>query len=272
MVAIVDEVLAKKLWPDGDALGQRIQYASDNAPKAKGGGNGVGMTGDLSGETGKKTIETGGIVPATKQQLFKKDPRGQIYVPFARVFQSNVNFFVRSHSLASGSEGSTADLLRRTVRNVDPALPVLSLKSFSQHLDSNFQLWIVRAGAAMFSIFGVLALGLAVVGLYGVKAYSVARRTREIGIRMALGAQPGAVLRMIMGEGSIMLLSGVAVGLLLAIATAKILSGILYGVGALDPVAFTVAPLVLTIAALIATWLPARRATQIDPARALRAE
>ena len=119
---------------------------------------------------------------------------------------------------------------------------------------------------------GALALGLAVVGLYGVKSYSVARRTREIGIRMALGAQAGAVLKMIMREGSIMLVSGIAIGLLLAIATARILSGILYGVGALDPVAFTVAPLVLAIAALIATWLPARRATQINPIQALRAE
>src|SRR6266536_99521 len=130
----------------------------------------------------------------------------------------------------------------------------------------------LRAGAALFSIFGGLALGLAVVGLYGVKAYSVARRTREIGIRMALGAQPGMVLRMIMREGSIMLLSGVALGLLLAVATSKILSGILYQVGALDPIAFTVAPLLLAAAALIATWLPARRATHIDPMQALRTE
>src|SRR5205814_6839305 len=121
MVAIVDEVLAKKLWPDGDALGQQIQYASDNAPKAKGGGNGVGMTGDLSGETGKETIEIVGIVPATKQELFEEDPRGQIYVPFARGCQSNVSFFVRFHSIASCSEGSTADLLRRTVRDIVPA-------------------------------------------------------------------------------------------------------------------------------------------------------
>jgi len=134
------------------------------------------------------------------------------------------------------------------------------------------QLWIVRAGAALFSIFGGLALALAVVGLYGVKAYSVARRTREIGIRMALGAQPGMVLRMIMREGSIMLLSGVAIGLLLAVATAKILSGILYQVGPLDPIAFTVAPLLLGAAALIATWLPARRATRVDPIQALRTE
>ena len=272
MVAIIDEVLAKKLWPEGDALGQRIQYASDNAPTAKGGGTGVGATADLSGETGKETIEVVGIVPTTKQQLFEKDPRGQIYLPFASGFQSNVSFYVRFRSLAPGAEASTADLLRRTVREVDPALPILSLKSFAQHLDSNFQLWVVRAGAAMFSVFGGLALGLAVVGLYGVKAYSVARRTREIGIRMALGAQPGMVLRMIMREGSIMLFSGIVIGLLLAAATGKILNGMLYEVGALDPVAFTFAPLVLAIAALFATWLPARRATRISPMAALRTE
>lgn len=273
MVAIIDEVLAKKLWPEGDALGQRIQYASDNAPRAKGSGTAVGANADLSGPTAaKETIEIIGIVPATKQQLFDKEPSGQIYVPFARGFQSNVSFFIRFRSLAPGTEAGTADLLRRTIREVDPALPVLSLKSFAQHLDSNFQLWVVRAGAAMFSVFGGLALGLAVVGLYGVKAYSVARRTREIGIRMALGAQPGMVLRMIMREGSIMLFSGIFLGLLLAAATGKILSGMLYEVGALDPVAFTIAPLTLAIAALFATWLPARRATRISPMAALRME
>ena len=264
-VAIVDETMAKKLWPDGNALGQRIQYAAGTTPT----GNG-----DL-GEQKKQeeTIEIVGIVPVTRHQLFEmEEPAGSIYLPFARGFQSDVSFFVRFRSLASGNEASTADLLRRTVRDVDPVIPILSLGTFAQYLDSNLDLWIVRAGAALFSIFGALALGLAVVGLYGVKAYSVARRTREIGIRIALGAQAGAVLKMIMGEGSIMLLSGVALGLLLAIATAKILSGILYGVGALDPIAFTVAPLVLTTAALIATWLPARRATRINPVQALRAQ
>ncbi|MFL6588923.1 MAG: ABC transporter permease [Chthoniobacterales bacterium] len=272
LVAIIDDVLAKKLWPEGDALGQRIQYASDNAPKAKNDSRRVGMSGDLSGDTGKETIEIVGIVPTTTQQLFQKDPSGQIYVPFAKAFQSNVSFFVRFHSLPAGQEANTADLLRRTLREVDGALPVLSLKTFNQHLESNFQLWVVRAGAAMFSVFGVLALGLAVVGLYGVKAYSVARRTREIGIRMALGAQRGTVLRMIMREGSVMLLCGIVLGLLLAAGTGKILSGMLYEVGALDPVAFTLAPLTLAVAALVATWLPARRATRISPMAALRTE
>jgi predicted permease len=261
-VAIIDEVLAKKLWPDGDAVGQRIQYADQ-----KGGTSADSNSGE------KESMEIVGIVPGTRHALFEtEEPVGGIYLPFARGFQSDISYFVRFRSLAPGSEVAAADLLRRAVRDVDPSIPIISLRTFAQHLDSNLDLWLVRAGAALFSIFGALALGLAVVGLYGVKAYSVARRTREIGIRMALGAQAGAVLRMIMWEGSIMLISGVAIGLLLAIATAKILSGILYGVGALDPVAFTVAPAVLAVAALIATWLPARRATRVDPVQALRAE
>jgi predicted permease len=273
-VAVIDEVLAKKLWPDGNALGQRIQYAAANAPSAQGGGGGhIGSSKDATkAEAKEETIEIVGIVPATRHALFEQEPAGGIYLPFARGFQSDASFFVRFHSLSPGSEASTADLLRRTVREVDPSLPILSLRTFAQHLEANLDLWLVRAGAALFSIFGVLALGLSVVGLYGVKAYSVARRTREIGIRMALGAQVGTVLRMIMRESAVMLTSGVALGLLLALATAKIVSGMLYEVGALDPVAFTVAPLVLTVAALIATWLPARRATKVDPMRALHAE
>ena len=273
-VAIIDDVLARKLWPDGDALGQRIQFPGDNAPAAKGGGsNTLGMNADISGDIKPgETIEIVGIVPATRHALFEKDPPGAIYVPFARGFQSNVSFFVRFHALAKGAEARTADLLRRTVREVDPSLPIISLRSFEQHLDSNIQLWVVRAGAAMFSIFGGLALILAIIGLYGIKAYSVARRTREIGIRMALGAQPAAVLRMIMREGSVMLICGVALGLLLAMATGKVLSGILYGVGALDPIAFACAPALLAIAALVATWIPARRATRVNPVVALRTE
>ena len=273
-VAIIDEPLAKKLWPDGDALGQRVQYAGEKEPSGQRGGGAAGGTGgELSKEKQDETIEIIGIVPVTRHDLFaNEEPDGSIYVPFARGFQSDVSFFVRFRSLAPGTEAITADSLRRAVRDIDPSLPIISLQTFAQYLDSNLDLWLVRAGAAMFSVFGGLALGLAVIGLYGVKAYSVARRTREIGIRMALGAQPGMVLRLIMREGSVMLLSGLALGLLLAAATGKILSGILFEVGAFDPPAFASAFTVLAAATLLATWLPARRATRINPMVALRTE
>ena len=271
-VAIIDEVLAKKLWPDGDALGQHIQFAAKTAWKAKSGGNGGAGSFADARTTEKVPMEIIGIVPRTRASLFEKDPSGAIYLPFAGGFQSEVFFHIRFAQGTARDAAATTNLLRRTIREVDGAIPILELKSFAQHLESNLQLWLVRAGAALFSVFGALALGLAVVGVYGVKAYSVARRTREIGIRMALGAQAGAVLRMIMGEGLIMLASGLALGLLLAAATARILNGILYEVSALDPIAFTVAPLLLAVAALIATWLPARRATQVNPIQALRTE
>ncbi|MEP6820715.1 MAG: ABC transporter permease [Chthoniobacterales bacterium] len=271
-VAIIDEVLAKKLWPDGDALGQQIQFAPDGAPRAKGGGGGgVGTQAQGNGEPAQQ-LEVIGIAPFTRESLFEKDPPGALYLPFAGGFQSNVFFHIKFAPGAARDTTATADLLRRTVREVDSALPVLGLKTFAQHLDANLQLWVVRAGAALFSVFGFVALGLAVVGVYGVKAYSVARRTREIGIRMALGAQRETVQWMILREGFVMLASGVAIGLLLAAGTGKLLSGILYEVGAFDPLAFTLAPLLLAAAAVLATWLPARRATRINPMVALRTE
>jgi predicted permease len=273
-VAIIDEALAKKLWPDGDALGQRLQFASDNSPRAKSNGDsGVNISEDLNSDIKPgETIEIVGIAPTTRAALFQKEPGVTLYLPFARGFQSNVFFFIKFAALPPGQENAAADLIRRTVRSVDSTLPLLALKTFSQHLDSDVQLWLVRAGAMLFTVFGGLALGLAVVGVYGVKAYAVARRTREIGIRMALGANATDVLWMILGEGTLMLTAGVVLGLAFAVVTGKIVSGLLYEVSALDPVAFTVAPIVLAAAALLACWLPARRATRISPMAALRAE
>jgi predicted permease len=263
-VAVIDEVLAKKLWPDGDAIGQRIQYPLRDGALAE-------AAADNSGEIRRgEAIEIIGIVAATKNRLFEREPVGALYLPFSRGFQNDVFFFVKFASL--GNESATADLLRRAVQSVDPLLPVLELRTFEKHMDGNPQLWIVRAGAALFSIFGGLALGLAAVGVYGVKAYSVARRTREIGIRMALGAEGKTVQWMILREGFAMVAAGLAIGLLLAFATGKIVSSILFDVSSTDPFAFTIAPAVLMTAALLATWLPARRATKISPMAALRTE
>jgi predicted permease len=265
-VAIIDEVLAKKLWPDGDALGQQIQFPirANAAPEP---------ADDNSGRIRRgQPIEIIGIVPSIKNRLFEKDRPGAVYLPFARGFQNTAFLFVKFRSLAGGDEAAAAATLREAIQAVDPMLPVLELRTFEKHTEANPQLWIVRAGATLFSIFGALALGLAVVGVYGVKAYSVARRTREIGIRMALGAQGGTVQWMILREGFAMVAAGLLIGFLLALATGKILSSILFQVSSTDPLAFTIAPVVLMMAALLATWLPARRATKISPMAALRTE
>ncbi|MEY2505180.1 MAG: hypothetical protein QOG27_1460 [Verrucomicrobiota bacterium] len=274
-VAIIDEALAKKLWPDGDALGQRIQFAPDGAPRAKrdDGGNSVGIQqGGKSNIKPEEPIEVVGIAAVTRSGVIERVPRGSIYLPFARGFHNNAFFFVQFASLNEKTVTDSADAIRRAVRETDPTLPVLALKTFPQHLGGNMQIFIIRTGATLFSVFGGLALILAIVGVYGVKAYSVARRTREIGIRMALGARPNGVQWMIVREGVVMLASGVVIGLLLAVATGQLLAGMLYQVGALDPVAFLTAPLVLGAATLLATWLPARRATRISPMAALRTE
>src|SRR5262249_44902237 len=133
-------------------------------------------------------------------------------------------------------------------------------------------LWVVRSGGRAFLAIGLLALLLAVVGLYGVKSYIVSQRTREIGIRMALGARPGDVLGMVLREGAALSAVGVALGLPLAALLGFALSSLLYDVKPLDPVVFVSAPVFLAIAALAATWLPARRATRITPLTALRTE
>jgi predicted permease len=274
-VAIIDEALAKKLWPEGDALGQRLQFASDAAPRAKrdDGGGGMGINQQGKGNINpEEPIEVVGIAANTRGGVFEKRPRGAVYLPFARGFQNDAFFFVQFSSLNKTTVPDMANAVRRAVRDTDAALPVLSLKTFPQHLETNMEIWIIRTGATLFSIFGGLALALAIVGVYGVKAYSVARRTREIGIRMALGARPQNVQWMIVREGIVMLAGGVAIGLLLAAATGRLLSGMLYQVGALDPIAFSTAPLLLGAATLIATWLPARRATRISPMVALRTE
>jgi predicted permease len=273
-VAIVDEVLAKKLWPEGDALGQHIQWAERGTPTAPGGGSGtMGVSDDIARRAqDPQSLEIVGIVPATRWEMFQSGVGGQIYVPFAQDFRSGVFFLARPAPSPSGADAALLDLIRRQVRAVTPGVPVFTMKTFRQHFEGNMQLWIVRAGAAMVSLFGGLALLLAVVGVYGVMAYAVVRRTREIGIRTALGAEPGAVLRMILREGLTMTLGGAALGFLLALGIGRVFSGMLYQVSPLDPVTFTLAPVMLMATALLACLLPARRAAKLDPLVALRNE
>jgi hypothetical protein len=273
-VAIIDEVLANKLWPEGDALGQRIQWAESGTPTVAGGGGGImGISHHIARRAqDPSSVEIVGIVPPTRWEIFQSEVGGQIFVPFAQGIQSDVFFHVRTTPRVAGADAALPDLLRREVRSAAPGVPVFAVKSFREHFDDNLQLWIVRAAAAMVSLFGGLALVLAVVGIYGVMAYSVVRRTREIGIRTALGAEPGTVPRMILREGALMTLGGAALGFLLALGIGRAISGMLYQVSPLDPVAFTLAAAMLVATALLACWLPARRAAKVDPIVALRNE
>jgi putative ABC transport system permease protein len=150
-------------------------------------------------------------------------------------------------------------------------MPVYDLKTMNAHL-SGISLLFVRVGAALVGVFGLLGLLLAVVGLYGVISHSVSQRTHEIGIRIALGAQTGDVLRMVLKQGMILTLIGVAAGLATAFAVTRLMSSLLYGVSATDPLTFILISLLLASVALLACYLPARRATKVDPMIALRTE
>ncbi len=179
--------------------------------------------------------------------------------------------YLHVHAARPGSEADLLATLRREVRAADPRLPILQATTMPGDFTiAALGLWAVSAGGRMFLIFGLLALLLAVVGLYGVKSYLVSQRTREIGIRMALGARPGDVLGMILREGAALAAVGVALGLPLAALLGMALGSLLYDVKPLDPVVFMTAPALLALAALVATWLPARRATRVTPLTALR--
>ncbi len=273
-VAIIDEALAAKLFPEGNAVGQRIQFAERNAPRAAGGGGAAtGASSEVARqENDAPTLEIVGIVPRTKWDLFSETDHGVMYVPFAQGYQSNAFLHLRTAAATPAARQAMTDTVRRTLREAAGGVPVLGLKTFRQHLDASMQLWMVRIGAWMFAVFGALSLTLAVVGLYGVKAYAVARRTREIGIRMALGAEPGEVQRLILREGLVMALTGVVLGLALGLGLGQVLRSLLYGVSPFDPVAYGLAPVVLLVTAALACWIPARRATRVNPLVALRAE
>jgi len=205
-----------------------------------------------------------------RHDIFEQEARPHAYVPFGALFRSSMTFHIRTHQ--GVADAAMLAAIRGELQRVDDRLPIISARTMTQHRDRSLTEWAVRAAATMFSIFGALALLVATIGVYGLKAYDVSRRTREIGIRMALGATSGDVERLVMREGMWTTIVGLTIGLLLAAGLGKLVSGLLYRVSPFDPVVLTTAALVLSTAAMLACYLPARRATRVVPLEALRSE
>jgi len=218
-------------------------------------------------------MEVVGIVAPHRHDVMDDDgPASRVYFPLAQSYSAGAWLSVRYASEDTAAVQGAAQDLRRELQRLDADLPILQQLPFGSLLDKSVTLWAVRVGAVMFGIFGGIALLLAVVGVYGVKAYVVERRTREIGIRLALGATRRDVFALIAMQGVLQTAVSVALGLALSLGAGRVLSTMLFSVSPADPVSLVVAAVLLSAAALLACYLPARRATRVSPLTALRTE
>jgi predicted permease len=249
-VAIIDDALAEKLWPGENALGRLIQFLDAEGPEAR------------------QPILVVGIIPAVKHSLGNPRLYPHVYVPLGQHYESAMTLQLR----VAGDEQAMVGAIARVVRDVDERLPVLSVATWRDHLDASLDALIYRAGAGVFSAFGGIALLLAVLGVYGVKSYVVSRRTREFGIRIAIGARPRVLLWQVLREGGRITAIGIGIGLVLALGAGQFLQSLLYGVNGIEPMVLVTAPLILLAASLLASYIPALRATRVDPTVALRSE
>ena len=250
LVAIIDDELAERLWPGEDALGRLIQLFDDESDPAP-------------------PVRVVGMIPAVSTAR-GNTPSPHVYVPLGQHYESAMSLQLR---LADG-QGDRAMLanLARVARDLDERLPIVSVATWGDHVDAGLDALVGRAGAGLFAAFGAIALLLAVLGVYGVKSYVVSRRTREFGIRIAIGAHPRALLWQVLREGVRVTAIGIALGLLLAVGAGRFLQGMLYGLNTVEPVVLIIAPLILLTASLLASYIPARRATRVNATVALRSE
>ena len=237
-VAIINETMAHKYWPNQDAVGKRFRYYTE-----------------------REFRQVVGVVKTAKYTTLGEAPQDASYVPLAQAVNDTMVLNVRAESRPEALLGA----VQREIRHMDPQIPIQNVSTVRDVLDQS--LWPVKLGADLLGVFGFLALGLACVGLYGVMAYSVGQRTREIGLRMALGAPQRHVLGIVLRQGLTLVGVGVALGLIGAFWISGYLSTLLFG-SAHDPASFAVAAAALVAA--VASFLPARRASRVDPLIALR--
>ena len=241
-VAIVNEVLAERFWPGESAVGKTVR------------------------RDGGQDLEIVGVARATKVRTLGETPRPFIYTPYSQRYTPFLTAVIQTRGLPEG--GLQAAF--RTLREMDPEMVVMETKTMETHM--GVMLMPARLGALLAALFALVALTLASIGLYGVVSYAVSRRSREMGIRMSLGAAPGTVVGQMVREGMILVGVGTVVGLVLALAGAQLLRSLLFGVGAIDPATFIAVPVLLLTVTLVAAYVPARRASRVDPVRALKAE
>jgi putative ABC transport system permease protein len=246
-VAIVSEAAARQYWPGHSAVGQRFGFTMAGAP----------------------WIEVIGVVQSVHNRALDLESTPDVYLPYRenpfRYAPVSMSLVVRS---SSGS--SLAGTVRAAVSSLDSSLPVSSFQPMEYFVDAS--LAPRKFNLVLFGIFAALAIALAAAGLYGTMSYLVNQRSHEIGIRMALGAEERKVLRMVIGNGLAQAAIGVAIGLAVSFASARVMEGLLFGVHAKDPLVFSTVPAVLIAVTLLATYLPARRAARVDPLDALRIE
>jgi predicted permease len=245
--AVINQAFAREFFPNTDPLGKHVR---DTFP----------------GNPGEMQIV--GVVADTKLNSLREPVRPRIYAPIFNPLWDHtaVSYEIRT----AGDAESISRALRRAVQETNPALPQIEISTMSGLVDRS--LGTDRLITMLSSCFGALALLLASIGLYGVMSYAVARRTNEIGIRMALGARRGNVLGLVLGHGSKLTLLGVAIGIVGALGLTQFLSKLLFGVKPTDPLTFLMVSVILTVVALLASFIPARRATKVDPMVALRYE
>jgi putative ABC transport system permease protein len=246
-VCMIDESFAQKHWPGEDPLGKRVRFGGPDA------------------DNDNPWMEVVGVVNHVKHYGVDQDSRVEMYLPYTQNPIPSFTLVVKT----AGDPSHLAASVRQAVARVDADVPLYQVRTLESITSDRVA--ERRLAAALITIFGVLALAMAAVGIYGVMSFAVAQRWRELGIRMALGAQRRDILRMVIGSGMVLALVGLGIGLAAAyFGMAPLLSSVLFQVTATDPPTYTLSPLILLIVALLACWLPARRATRVDPIVALR--
>jgi ABC-type lipoprotein release transport system permease subunit len=240
--------MASQLWPGQDPVGKRIR------------------TGGFDVTANTPWMVVVGVVGRIKQDALDADSRMAIYSAHTQVPGRGMNVVIRTETDPAG----LATSVRRQIQEIDPDLPLYNVRTMAQRVDES--LARRRFSMLLLTLFAVLALGLAAVGIYGVIAFLVSQSTREMGIRMALGATPGGIRKLIVRQGLLVAIVGVGIGVTGALFLSTFMGALLFGVTARDPLTFAAIAVILGAVALLASYVPARRASRIDPVVSLRTE